>query len=109
MTTSFLKIYEYCQNLDFTSFCKVDGDGSDRQRRRSGRLLIEESGPVPSSIRLLPRRHPHATRHRFSVIMAPRRGGFRGGFSRWDRRDVGLKPENALSRAERTYISPTSP
>jgi hypothetical protein len=30
-----------------------------------------------------------------------RRGGFRGGFSRFDRRDVGLKPENALSRVDR--------
>jgi hypothetical protein len=37
---------------------------------------------------------------------AQRRGGFRGGFSRWDRRDVGLKPENALSRAERKCSSP---
>lgn len=34
-------------------------------------------------------------------MVALRRGGFRGNFSRWDRRDGGLKPENALSRAER--------
>lgn len=30
--------------------------------------------------------------------MAARRPGYRQGFNRWDRRDVGLKPENALSR-----------
>ena len=37
-------------------------------------------------------------------MVATRRNNFRGGgFSRWDRRDVGLRPENALSRADRTF------
>lgn len=34
--------------------------------------------------------------------MAARRpAGFRPGYSRWDRREIGLKPENALSRVAR--------
>lgn len=40
----------------------------------------------------------------FFAIMA-RRGGYRGAYGRWDRREVGLKPENALSRVARKLSS----
>lgn len=37
--------------------------------------------------------------------MAARRpAGYRPGYSRWDRREIGLKPENALSRVARKSL-----
>lgn len=38
-----------------------------------------------------------------------RRGGYRSGYSRWDRRDIGLKPENALSRVARKFSHSSHP
>ena len=37
--------------------------------------------------------------------MARRNGNTRAGFGRWDRREVGLRPENALSRVARKFSS----
>lgn len=39
--------------------------------------------------------------------MARRNGNMRSGFGRWDRREVGLRPENALSRVARKFCSLT--
>lgn len=37
--------------------------------------------------------------------MAARRpSNFRPSYSRWDRREIGLKPENALSRVARKFF-----
>lgn len=68
------------------------------------RRLFPPRTTIPlSQCKVLPSfSHTPASLKRQGATMA-RRMGYRSGYSRWDRRDIGLKPENALSRVARTY------